>query len=287
MSQPPVRPDGDLRDFPKMLIDRRRLFASEFHAKAGDSEWRAGVTLWLKSWDQVPAGSLPNDDVELCRLAELGRDFKTWRKLKPMALHNWELADDGRLYHNTVTEVTNEALDRKERQRARTANATAASAASRRNAYRNGQRNGLFDANVTSDVTDNVTSTKGKGKGREVEEAAKAKPQEFLLTNKTLETETQPATARENGAAEESFFKNGKGNSAGRSAPLPAAPALKAKKKELLRNKLLRYADAKFSGAERSAAFAGLSGADTEHSEQWWLDHLDIRMRADHWDDTR
>ena len=30
-----------------------------------------GGTLWLKSWDQVPAGSLPDDDVDLCRLAEL------------------------------------------------------------------------------------------------------------------------------------------------------------------------------------------------------------------------
>ena len=32
------------------------------------------MTLWLKAQDQVPAGSLPGDDVELCRLAELGRD---------------------------------------------------------------------------------------------------------------------------------------------------------------------------------------------------------------------
>ena len=35
-------------------------------------QWRAGVTLWLKSFHQVPAASLPDDDVALARLAELG-----------------------------------------------------------------------------------------------------------------------------------------------------------------------------------------------------------------------
>ena len=34
-----------------------RLFGSSFHARASDAEWRAGVTLWLKSFHQVPAGS--------------------------------------------------------------------------------------------------------------------------------------------------------------------------------------------------------------------------------------
>ncbi|HEY2533937.1 MAG TPA: DUF1376 domain-containing protein [Xanthobacteraceae bacterium] len=114
--------------------------------------------------------------------------------------------------------------------------------------------------------------------GREVGEAAKAKPQN---SNSQSEPLNQAAAREENG------FLNGKGNSTGRFAPLAAAPPLKAKKKELLRNKLLRYADAKFIGAERTAAVAGLCGADIEHSEQWWLDHLDIRMRAERWDDTR
>ena len=58
----------DLRGFPYKPMFRARLFVSHFHAHASDAEWRAGVTLWLKSWDQCPAGTLPVDDVDLCRL---------------------------------------------------------------------------------------------------------------------------------------------------------------------------------------------------------------------------
>lgn len=113
----------DLRDFPHTPVFRSRLFGSSFHARANDSEWRAGFTLWLKSWDQVPAGSLPDDDIELCRLAELARDVKLWRKLKEGALRGWVLCDDGRLYHPVVAEGINHAIEAKTKQRLKTAKA--------------------------------------------------------------------------------------------------------------------------------------------------------------------
>ena len=116
---PPVPPDADLKDFPFTPICRARLFGSAFHARATDPEWRAGVTLWLKSQDQVPAGSLPDDDVDLCRLAELGRDMKAWRKVRDGALRGWFKCSDGRLYHHVVAEVVNEQW--KSRQEAREA----------------------------------------------------------------------------------------------------------------------------------------------------------------------
>lgn len=120
----PMTPaDSDLRDFPHTPLFRARLFGSSFHARATDSEWRAGVTLWLKSWDQVPAGSLPEDDIELCRLAELGRDAKAWKKLKGGALRGWTLCSDGRLYHPVVAEGVNTAIDAKLKQRLKTAKA--------------------------------------------------------------------------------------------------------------------------------------------------------------------
>lgn len=120
----PLTPPGcDLRDFPHTPLFRSRLFGSTFHARANDAEWRAGVTLWLKSWDQVPAGSLPADDVDLCRLAELARDLKTWAKVKLGALRGWLLCTDGRLYHPVVAEGVNTALEAKAKQRAKTANA--------------------------------------------------------------------------------------------------------------------------------------------------------------------
>jgi hypothetical protein len=109
-----------LQDFPHTPIFRARLFGSSFHARASDGEWRAGVTLWLKSWDQTPAGSLPDDDIELCRLAELARDLKTWKKVKAGALRGWILCSDSRLYHPVVAEGVNNALDAKTAQREKT-----------------------------------------------------------------------------------------------------------------------------------------------------------------------
>ncbi len=101
----PMTPaDCDLRDFQFMPLDIARLFGSEFHARASDGEWRAGLTLWLKSYHQVPAGSLPDDDVALARLAEYGRDLKSWRAVKDGALHGWVKCSDGRLYHPVVAE---------------------------------------------------------------------------------------------------------------------------------------------------------------------------------------
>src|SRR5271167_2479587 len=99
MTQPPVPIDADLRDFGFMPLDIVRLFGSTFHARATDAEWRAGVTLWLKSYHQMPAGSLPADDIELCRLAELGRDVRAWKKIKAGTMHGWYACSDGRLYH--------------------------------------------------------------------------------------------------------------------------------------------------------------------------------------------
>lgn len=104
---PPFVPaDVDLRNFHSMPVEINRLFASDFHAHATDGEWRAGVTLWMKSFHQVPAGSLPADDVSLARLAEFGRDMKSWRTVKERALHRWIPCTDGRLYHRVVAEKT-------------------------------------------------------------------------------------------------------------------------------------------------------------------------------------
>ena len=120
----PLTPaDCDLRDFPFLPLDIVRLFNSEFHARSDDPVWRAGLTLWLKSFHQVPAASVPDDDVALARLAELGRDVKTWKKLREGALYGWIKCSDGRWYHPVVVEKALEAWNGKKAQRARTAKA--------------------------------------------------------------------------------------------------------------------------------------------------------------------
>lgn len=109
MTAPLTPRDCDLRDFPRMMIDIPRLFGSEFDATANDAEWRCGVTLWLKSFHQVPAASLPDDDAALARLCGLGRDVRSWKKCRDMALRGWVKASDGLLYHPVVAEIALEA----------------------------------------------------------------------------------------------------------------------------------------------------------------------------------
>lgn len=104
MTSPLVSPDVDLRDFPCMMVDIGRLFGSQFHSASSDGEWRAGVTLWLKSYHQVPAASVPDDDAALAQLAEYGRDVKSWLKVKKGAMRGWIKCSDGRFYHPVVAE---------------------------------------------------------------------------------------------------------------------------------------------------------------------------------------
>ncbi len=101
--EPFVPPGVDLRAFGFTPLYRARLFGSEFHALANGDEWRAGVTLWLKSYDQVPAGSLPAGDAQLARLAEL--PAAAWALVRERALHGWIRCSDGRLYHRVIAEL--------------------------------------------------------------------------------------------------------------------------------------------------------------------------------------
>lgn len=176
----PLTPAGcNLQDFPHTPILRSRLFGSSFHARSTDSEWRAGVTLWLKAWEQIPAGSLPDDDIELCRLAELARDLKTWKKLKAGAMRGWVLCSDGRLYHPVVAEVVTNALNAKAAQRDKTLKARIAALEKKlKEASDSAQKEALTEEirklslslsqkNLAS-VTDPVTDSKRREeKGRE------------------------------------------------------------------------------------------------------------------------
>lgn len=169
--EPLVPAEVDLRDFPFTPMFRARLFGSQFHANANDAEWRAGVTLWLKSWDQVPAGSLPTDDVALCRLAELGRDLKTWKRIKGLALHGWIECSDGRLHHKVVAEGVNDAWARKLAQRDRTEKARAARLANRQSQPDANDHNGtvthsVTDAKAVSGEQHFASKRQGQGQGQ-------------------------------------------------------------------------------------------------------------------------
>ena len=110
---PMVPADADLRDFQFMPLYLTELFNSEFDVVSTDSEWRIGVTLWGKSWHQVPAGSLPDDDRFLCKLAGMGRDMTAWMAVRDGALRGWVKCSDGLLYHPVVAAKAAEAWARK------------------------------------------------------------------------------------------------------------------------------------------------------------------------------
>lgn len=109
MPAPLVDPSVHVGQLPWFPILRARLFGSFFNAHATNAEWRAGVTLWIKSYDERPIGSLPNDDGELWRLAAIKGNMRTWRRIKPMVLHGWVLCDDDRFYHPLIATILNAA----------------------------------------------------------------------------------------------------------------------------------------------------------------------------------
>lgn len=65
--------------------------------------------MWLAAWKQEPCGSFPNDEAVIrtkCRVPP-----KLWPTLRAVLLRGWWLADDGRLYHPTITARVLEMLE--------------------------------------------------------------------------------------------------------------------------------------------------------------------------------
>lgn len=88
----PLTPgDCDLRGFDRMEINGAALFRSTFWLTKSAEARCAAIELWWESRQQVPAGSLPDDDIALTRLAGYGRDIASWRAIRPDALYGWVL----------------------------------------------------------------------------------------------------------------------------------------------------------------------------------------------------
>lgn len=91
----------ELRGMPYMPLDVVRLIDSDLFALSTGDEFKAAVALWCKSWLQIPAGSLPDDDRVLAHLSSTG---PAWKLVKDMALRGWVKCSDGRFYHPVVAE---------------------------------------------------------------------------------------------------------------------------------------------------------------------------------------
>lgn len=84
-----------------MPLDVVRLIDSDLFAISSGDEFKAAVALWCKSWIQLPAASLPDDDRVLSHLSGAGA---RWKKIRGMALKGWVKCSDGRLYHPVISE---------------------------------------------------------------------------------------------------------------------------------------------------------------------------------------
>lgn len=102
---PPVPATLNLRIFRRMPLDVLRVRDSETAVRTKGDEFRAAVLLWCAAWHQLPAASLPDDDLLLADLAGFGRVVKEWRKVKAGALRGFSKCSDGRLYHKVIAEV--------------------------------------------------------------------------------------------------------------------------------------------------------------------------------------
>lgn len=118
MPDPLTPADCDLRGLPFMPLDVVRLIDSDLFAISSGDEFKAAVALWCKSWIQLPAASLPDDDRVLSHLSGAGT---RWKKIRAMALKGWVKCSDGRLYHPVISEKARHAWKARLAQKARAA----------------------------------------------------------------------------------------------------------------------------------------------------------------------
>jgi hypothetical protein len=163
-TESPMTPaDCDLRGMPYMPLHGDRLFGSATWIAASPEAKVAALRLWWRSFaHEVPAGSLPDDDMMLADYAGYGVGVKAWRKVKAQAMRGWILCTDGRLYHRTVAEVALEAWDQRKRNREKQAR------------WRNKDRSVTPSVTVTETGTQPFRNAGSEGKVSEGSTEAKA-----------------------------------------------------------------------------------------------------------------
>lgn len=77
------------------------------------------LMLWATAWQQVPCGSMPSEDALI--VARLGIAPKLFAKARAVLLRGWWLAEDQRLYHDTIASRVHDMLGRKDGERQRKA----------------------------------------------------------------------------------------------------------------------------------------------------------------------
>jgi hypothetical protein len=97
-------------------LDIERMRQSDTWAIAEAHQRPFLVMVWIESWTQVPAGSLPDSDAVIA--ARIGMSLPEFKAGKEVLMRGWWKASDGRLYHPVITEQVFGMVSRKSRKAA-------------------------------------------------------------------------------------------------------------------------------------------------------------------------
>ncbi|RYE43945.1 MAG: hypothetical protein EOP24_26210 [Hyphomicrobiales bacterium] len=118
------------------------------------------LMLWLTAWRQTPCGSLPPEDALIA--ARIGMPSKAYQKHRDVLRRGWWLADDGRLYHDTIIGRVLEMLEYRRKNAQRVATHAAKKKQSPiTNALAAGDSQGTYDTGTgTGTIPTDVGSTR-------------------------------------------------------------------------------------------------------------------------------
>jgi uncharacterized protein YdaU (DUF1376 family) len=157
---PPVPADCDLRDMDGFMLNVERLLASELWALSDGSSFKAAVALWCRSWKQIPAASLPDDDAVIAAFA--GVSVPMLRKNRAVILRGFIKCSDGRLYHKTLAEDAVRSMAAKQRRKE-----AKEAEAERLRTYRERKKNGDQNGDRTGERTPYEQSAYGTRQDRD------------------------------------------------------------------------------------------------------------------------
>ncbi|RJE84016.1 DUF1376 domain-containing protein [Paracoccus onubensis] len=121
----PLKFGDTLKNFEWMPLFTKRLLTSHFVNAAVYAGRREDIgtalLLWAASMESDPAGTLPDDDVDLAQAARFGADVEGWRRARAGALYGWKPVhiDDAppgaqpRLGHPVIAEIAADQFRRK------------------------------------------------------------------------------------------------------------------------------------------------------------------------------
>lgn len=169
----------DLRGLPFMplYIDRLQKSKAWLMCKREPEFAFYLMNLWMRAWQEVPAGTIENDDDVLGDAAMC--DPRRWPKIREKVLRGW-IETEGRLSHPVVSEIAADSWEKREAYHKRTEKARQTKSQKRDASVAMSATSSVTDdvaddvaddvtepatVPVTGNGTDDVTALKGKYKG--------------------------------------------------------------------------------------------------------------------------